>query len=490
MVDLSPRTRSGFAAPQRFEADVFDCDVIGRIPADLEGMFVRVGGDPLYPPKYEHDSSASSDGYISAFWFHDGYVDYRGRYVKTERLLANKAARRQRFGVYRNPFTDEPGVESIDRTVANTAPYAHAGKLFALKEDSLPYEIDPVTLETIGRYDFNGQYKSLTFTAHPKTDPFSGEMVCYGYEATGLLSDDLFVYTIDRTGQITREWRLKVPYVSMMHDMALTQKHILFPVWGYVTSMERLKAGEVHWGWDDKVPMYMGVLPRDGDARDVRWIKGPPGRAIVHTVNAWSEGDKVYLEAPMFTGAPFPDFKPIDGSPWDPAKAKAYFTRFSFDLSSKDGSWSEERLFEIPVCDLARVDDRFKTVRQRYAFTHYHDPKLPSDIEFFQGKPRAMRNCYGRFDMTTGEIDSLFAGPTHGLQECQFVPRRPDAEEGDGYLIGVANNYKELRSELIIADAKHLKDGEIARVILPFRAGAQIHCTWLSAEDFPQLRTR
>ena len=44
----------------------------------------------------------------------------------------------------------------------------------------------------------------------------------------------------------------------------------------------------------------------------------------------------------------------------------------------------------------------------------------------------------------------------HGLHEPQFVPQRPDAAEGDGYLIGVANDYAEMKSELVIADAQRL----------------------------------
>src|SRR5690349_4742579 len=45
-------TRSGFYTPTRFEGDVYDCEVIGKIPSDLNGAFVRVGGEWVYPPKF------------------------------------------------------------------------------------------------------------------------------------------------------------------------------------------------------------------------------------------------------------------------------------------------------------------------------------------------------------------------------------------------------------------------------------------------------
>jgi len=489
MVHFSPSRRKGFAAPQRFEADVFDCEVVGTVPSDLRGALVRVGGDPFYPRRFERDSSANSDGYVSAFYFNDGIVRYRGRYVRTERLMANRRAKRELFGVYRNPFTDDPAVASLDRSVANTAPVAHHGKLFALKEDGLPYEVDALTLETIGRYDFGGDYKSETFTAHPKIDPFTGELICYGSQATGLLSDDLFVYIVDASGKVRKEIRIKVPYVSMVHDIAITENYILIPVWGYVSSMERLQAGEVHWGWDDTAPAYVGVLPRNGEASDIRWFKGEPGHATVHTVNAWEEGDKIHMDAAIFMGPPFPDFPPIDGSPWDVNRAKAFFTRQTFDLASPAEGWTEKIMFDTPVADLARMDNRFRTRPYRYAYTQYFDPSRNLDPRVGQGgnAKGTIRNSYGRFDMETGEIQALFAGESHSLQECQFVPRTPDAPEGDGYLLGVAHNLAEMRSELIIADAANLPAGELARVILPFRSSAQIHCEWLTPEEFPSL---
>lgn len=48
-----------------------------------------------------------------------------------------------------------------------------------------------------------------------------------------------------------------------------------------VTSLEWLKAGNCHWGWDPRQPSYIGVLPRDGEAKEVRWFKGK-ARAMVY----------------------------------------------------------------------------------------------------------------------------------------------------------------------------------------------------------------
>ncbi len=473
----------GFFAPQRFDAELLDCEVEGTIPSDMDGAFVRVGGEFYYPPKFPDDAFLHSDGYISSFRIKNGRVSYKGRFVHTPRFDANLAAGHQQFGYYRNPFTDDAAVKGVNGTVSNTAPMVHAGRLFTLKEDAHPIQIDPETLETIGPWDFGGDYRSETFTAHPKIDPLTGEMITYGYEATGLASDDLFVYFIDKAGAVTREVRVKVPYVSIIHDFAVTQDHLIFPFACYITSMERLKAGKIHWGWDKQLPSMIGIMRRDGDGSDLRWFKGPE-RCMMHVFNAYSEGNKVTLYAPFYDSNFFPFFPNVDGSAWDPKKAVAFVRKLTFDLGKPGDGWEEEILFPTPISDLGKVDLRFTTLPQRYGFTNYSDPTRPFD-EARAGNLRGrVSNSYGRFDLHKGTIDSYFVGDTHTLQECSFVPRRGSTEEGDGYLIGTASNLAEMRTELIIADAQRLGEGDLARVFLPFRAGAQVHGCWYDAEQF------
>ncbi|MFX6118779.1 carotenoid oxygenase family protein, partial [Acinetobacter baumannii] len=84
------------------------------------------------------------------------------RYVATQRHQAELAAGQALFGKYRNPFTDRPEAAGLDRTVANTTPVWHAGRLLMTKEDGRPYRVDPVTLETLGRFDFAGKLRSET----------------------------------------------------------------------------------------------------------------------------------------------------------------------------------------------------------------------------------------------------------------------------------------------------------------------------------------
>ena len=94
-----------------------------------------------------------------------------------------------------------------------------------------------------------------------------------------------------------------------------------------------------------------------------------------------------------------------------------------------------------------------------------------------------MTNCLGRYDMSSGKLDTLFVGSDGSLQECTFVPRRGSAAEGEGYLVGVYTNLAASRSELIVIDAPRMQ--ELARVILPIRISEQVHGAWAPYEDLP-----
>ena len=213
--------RHGFYTPFRMEVDLRDCEVEGRLPADLRGSFYRIGPDFQYPPRLPN-IPFDGEGHLGVFRFADGHVDYRSRYVRTQRYKAQAAARESLFGVYRNPYTDDARVTGLSRGTANTGVVYHHGKLLVLKEDSPPVVVDADSLETLDDYyTFGGQLRSLTFTAHPKIDSETGELIAFGYEARGEATDDIAIMSFDTRGQLTWEAWIKAPYVGFIHDFAV-----------------------------------------------------------------------------------------------------------------------------------------------------------------------------------------------------------------------------------------------------------------------------
>jgi carotenoid cleavage dioxygenase len=100
------------------------------------------------------------------------------------------------------------------------------GKLLACKEDAPPYEMNPSTLETVGLYDFDGQLPSLTFTAHPKIDPVTKELVCFGYEAKGDGTPDICYFSVQHDGKFSEVAWVTCPVVAMIHDFAVTENYV------------------------------------------------------------------------------------------------------------------------------------------------------------------------------------------------------------------------------------------------------------------------
>jgi carotenoid cleavage dioxygenase-like enzyme len=480
MVDFSRHPLTGTAAPTRFEVDIHDCEVKGEIPKDLDGAFYRLHMEWLYPPLHLDETILAGDGYISMFRFNGGRAHYKGRFVRTQRYLNELKAGRRLYGYYRNPYTDDPSVRDIEnpgaRTTANTTPVILGGKLYATKEDGLPYEIDPNTLETREQTNFDGRWRSQTFTAHPKVDPLTGETFAYGYEADGLCSRAVFVGCFDRNGRLTREWRFEAPHTSILHDMWLTQDHVVIPGGGAVTSIERLKAGKIHWGWDPSRPSWHAVVPRAGGSEDVRFFFGPE-RSIVHTVNARTEGNRIVLEAPVANGNTWPWFNDINGSPYEPVPST--LRRLTLDLASGRQDVQEEALFETPISTFTRIDERFTTLPYRYTYVQYPDTRFDSGTRL----GRTDGNCLGRFDLRSPALKTFFPGPARALQEPVFIHRSETSEEGDGYLIGVGHNLDASTTELYLLDARAME--EIARVTLPFRTSPQVHGTWGSAGILP-----
>ncbi len=465
--------------PIRAEIDLSDCEVVGKLPADLTGTFYRVGPEFQYPPKLPN-IQFDVEGHVGMFRFKDGHVDYRSRFVRTQRYKAQAEAREALMGTYRNPYSDDPRVRGLSRGTANTAVIFHHGKLFALKEDSPPVAMDPDTLETTDDYyTFGGKLTSLTFTAHPKICSETGELVAFGYEARGENTDDVGVFTIDKAGRLIDETYIKVPYVGMIHDFAVTQKHIAFLVVPMITDVPAMKAGRVHFSWDSTLPTWLGVMRRGGDGRDLRWFKGPE-RCATHTMGCFSDGDRIYVDMDMGTKNQFPFFPNKDGSPFDLVAAQGRVTRLSVDLAHASRPGYEMEVLFPHTGVLSRQDDRYHTVPYAVGFMPCVDMSQPFDPRLAGPMGRPL-NTWRRFEHVTRTTQSWFGGADAFLQECCFVPRSDRAPEGDGYLVGINQRIFEGRSELLVLDAQRLADGPIATVRMPFRIFNQIHGAWVSA---------
>lgn len=456
----------GWGQPMRTETTIDGLEIVqGAIPAGLEGTLYRNGADWQYPSGRDDDIFIDGEGMYHMFRFEDGQVSYRSRWVRTDRFEMQKKARRSLFGVYRNRHTNAPEAIGANMGTANTTAMFHAGHLYALKEDDHPYELDPDTLETIGRTDMNGQITSNCFTAHPKVDPITNELLAFAYQARGDGTKDVVFYLFDEDGKKINEVWFEMPYAACVHDFAVTDEWIVFPFFPLITDMDHVKAGGTYFQWHPDQETHIALVPRYGDAKDIRWFKGPNSSAG-HMMNAVREGNKVHLDVVLYEGNCFSFFKTPEGETTAPVPP--FLTRLTMDLERNDGGFEKTRLLG-PSCEMPRTDDRYQGRPYTQGFMILYRSNDGS-------------SSTGRIDFETGELDVWSPGPGNTVQECQFVPRNPDAAEGDGWLLVPVARVSEMRSDLVVLDAQNLAAGPVATVKLPVRVRSTFHGTWVPAE--------
>ncbi|MCP5143640.1 MAG: carotenoid oxygenase family protein [Gammaproteobacteria bacterium] len=470
---------SGFNAPMRVECDIGDLVVEGALPKDINGTWFRLTPDPYYPPKFDHDNFFASDGMLSMFRFHDGKVDYKTRYVMTDRLKAERAAGRALFGIYRNPYTDDSSVKDVPRGVANTTPVWHADRLLMLKEDSLPMAMDPATLATLGWWNFDGRIRSETVTAHPRIDFDTGEMFLNGYEAGGLATRDISLMVVNKDGRLVREEWFEAPYVSMMHDFVVTKEHIVFPLFPTTADLDRIKGGGPHWVYEPDKPTWVGIMPRDGSVKDLRWFQGP-GVSAYHFMNGYTEGSKVYFDFSYTGGHQFPFVRDDSGQVFEPQKMMCPYVRWEFDLAKPGDQWVEHVLCPA-VGDFPRIADRDHM--KDYDVGYYVNYQPQNGPPLMTGIAHMGFNTVTRLEVKSGRATHFSLGPGTTVAEPVHVPSRISGHEG--YLLVATELHDQWLSDVVVLEAAHIEKGPIARIKLPLRMRHQLHGSWVNAEDLP-----
>jgi len=469
-----PQTPSytGVFEPIRIEADVTDLDIEGEVPADLDGAFFRVQPDPKHPPLLGDDIAFNGDGMIAQFRFKNGRVDLKQRYARTDKYVLEEKAGRALFGAYRNPLKDDPSVKGRYRGTANTNAFFHGGYLFGLKEDSPAVAMDANTLETFGYHDFDGQITAPTFTAHPKIDPHTGDMCCFSYASKGLLTRDCVYWEITPEGKKTKEVTFEVPYYCMMHDFGLTKDYAIFHIVPIISSWERLEAGLPHFGFDTTMPVYLMVLPRDGDAKDIKTFTAPNMFAS-HVMNAFNDGTKIHFDTPEAKNNMFPFFPDVHGAPFNGPESASYLTRWTVDMDSNSGEFeSRERLADF-CGEFPRMDERYR-----------HGWMLG------MGMGPGSRASLGHVDASTGKSKVWQAGERRALQEPCFIPKSKDAPEGEGYVVQIQQHHDDGKSDLLLFDAQHVDEGPMATIHLPLRMRFGLHGNWVPGDDLAKAKRK
>lgn len=458
-------------APVDQEIDAEDLQVIGTIPADLEGLYVRNGPNPRQPTIGRYHWF-DGDGMLHALYFEGGKASYRNRWIRTEGFTRESEAGRALWKGVAEPRTENPddGSRLRLKDVANTDVKFHNGNLIALWYlAGTPYRVDPLTLETIGPETWNDTRTSCV-SAHAKIDPLTGEFCFFDY---GPVPPYMQYGVVSADGKVTHLTDIDLPGARMPHDMAITENHSILMDLPLVVDAASRQAGRHRLEFLKDTPARFGIVPRHGSA--VRWFEAEPCY-IYHSINAWEEGDEIVMDVCRFR-PPGPPAIPLSGplaAILNYLRLDAFVHRYRFDLTT--GQTREERLddanTEFPMIDPSRFGRK-----NRYAYT----VSINSDVTmYFDGVVK--------HDLLTSTSTRYAFGAGRFGSEAPFAPRRPQRSEDDGYLLSFVHDAATARSEVVVLDAADLEAGPVCRVLLPVGVPNSFHSCWVPAEDLDRAR--
>ncbi len=446
----------GLMAPVMDERNDADLEVVGELPAGLQGMFTRNGPNPQFAPQGAYHPF-DGDGMVHALYIGDGKARYRNRFIESAGLLAERKRGHACFGSvseFRLPAEDVMAEAGMMKNNANTHFVRHAGKYLALMEAAPPTELSR-ELETIGEYNFAGALQG-PMTAHPKVDPKTGEMLFFGYSP---MPPYLRYHVADASGAIVHSVEIELPKPVMIHDFAITENYVVFFDAPGVFDVEAMMKGEPGVRWEPELGTRVGVLPRRGSNADIQWIE-IDNCFPVHFWNAWDDGDKVEIYAPLFEKMPgglqFDNPSQIEEpKPW----------HVSLDLKKGEAKaeQTDDRSGEFP-----RINDDRAGLRHRY---QYNALARTWEFEFdFHGVVK--------YDIETGAAEEYIHGD-HAVSGEHVFAADPDGKnEDDGWLLTLVTDQQTERSELSVLDARDVKGGPIARVRIPRRVPLGFHANW------------
>ncbi|MEV5411824.1 carotenoid oxygenase family protein [Thermopolyspora sp. NPDC052614] len=456
---MSPTTEHenfrGVFTPVTEEVTAFDLPVTGRIPAELNGRYLRNGPNPmsLDDPKLH---VFLGDGMVHGVRLRDGRAEwYRNRWVRSARVA-------ERLG---EPWPGGPVHDGMDFP-ANTHVIEHAGRTLALVEAGpRPYELT-YELDTIGPCDFGGTLPG-GYVAHSKLDPRTGELHAIAYYWGW---DHLQYVRIDKAGLVTRTVNIPVEGSPMVHDCALTERYVVVYDLPITFDMELAARGVgLPYSWNERHRARVGLLPREGGAADVRWFDLDPCW-VFHTLNAYDDGDRVVVDAVVYPRV-FGGGRLEGGLPT--------LDRWTIDVPAGKVTTSrlDDRAQEFP-----RVDERYVSLPYRYGYA-----VCVGDLNerFAVGGPDlndldddAFGNALIKHDLRIGSKQTRNLRRDAYAGEPVFVPAEGAAAEDDGYVLAYVNNPDRGAADLMILSAQDFTGEPVAVVHLPARIPLGFHGSW------------
>lgn len=446
----------------------------GKIPADLNGTYIRNGPNPRFTPIGSYVYPVDGDGMVHAITISEGRAVYRNRFVRTPMLIREEEAGHALWGGLMSGYVPDeqqvgPQLAHAWKDLPGINVVRHHGELIALAEMSRSYSLDS-ELNTLEPQTYGGVFPQGT-CAHPKVDPVTGEMVVFTYD---LEPPFLQWAVIGIDGNVKSGPNpVDVPKSCMIHDFAITATSIVLVVNPWVFDLQAAMSGGSPLRWEPDQGCRIAVINRANGK--VRWHHGDAFWTW-HFANGFDVGEQMVRANGFDVGAGRGGTDIVlDAVVWDRpglgnddkdlgAERPARFSRLT--LPSESDSIIHD---EIVVRDMEfpRVDDR--------VLGRLHD-QVAVGGRTGRHVPPGQFDAVLTIDPATGRVSEFDAGDLSVGEPC-FVPSTDGSSAG--YYVTFATDRTTLRSTFVILPANDVAAGPVATIALPARVPLGLHGAWL-----------
>ena len=436
----------GVYAPIPDEVVALDLEVIGELPQELEGRYLRNGPNPLAPQDPATYHWFTGDAMVHGVRLRGGRAEwYRARYVRSTSIS-------EALGEAPAPGERHGGMET-----ANTNVIGLAGRTYAIVEaGARPVELGD-ELDTVCHSDLGGTLPN-GYTAHPKVDPATGDLHAIAYHWA---LPHLQYVVIGSDGLVRQVEEVETLEGSpMVHDCSITERWMVVYDLPVVFDLEGAMSGaRFPYAWEPDRGARVGVLPLGGSGAEVRWFEVGPSY-VFHPLNAHDEGDRIVLDVVRYDRV-FADKR------LGPDDCPPQLWRWTLDTAT--GRVTEEQLTDQPL-EFPRVDER--RVGRPHRWGYASEVARQTDENGFGGR-------LVRLDGKSGDAEVIDLGAGRFGGEWVMVPRHADAAEDDGWLMTLVQDTTTDRGELLVLSAADPAAGPVARVLLPNRIPNGFHGNWV-----------
>jgi len=435
----------------------------GTIPPFVQGAYFLNGPARFERNAVRYRNWLDGDGMICALRFADGKVKFENRFVQTNKLRLEEESGTFQFRTFGTAFEDDQlNLGLATASPANVSVFPFAGQLLAFGEQSIPFALNMQTLETIGAFDFHRALNDVSpFSAHPKIDPQSGELVNFGVSFSSS-QPQLNYYRFDATGQLSLRHRVPLRRAISLHDFALSTNHASFCLSPYRLDVERLLR--------KNAPTMDALVWEAGDSEllildrwtgEERWRLPIDGGYVLHMINSFETEEYLYVDVLEMDGPLYESYQPLpdlftNAPVGRPAR---------YEVCLKTGAVSRVEISHVATMDFPCISPSDQMRRyQRFWFLAISDEA--------DGQPRFFDQLIA-CDWDTPDLVEIYsAAPDYILAgEPVFVskPDEPDA----GVIICQEYCLETDACAFIFLDATAIQNGAVARVILksPFHLG-------------------